>query len=107
VHAGSAPDGAAIVDGGRTRRTLDRFVAHLRPGVSARGIVRLDGPGGTHVRMLANGEPVGAFDLGEAEDWVECSFEIPAGLAGDHTQVELFTGGDPVTTFHYWFVIPG
>jgi hypothetical protein len=103
AHEGTTPDGAEIVDGGRTRRTVERFVAHLRPGAAARCIVRLEGAAETHVHVLANGEPIAAFDLEELDDWQERVFDVPQAVAGERTSIELrFSGG--VTTFHYWFV---
>jgi hypothetical protein len=103
VREGIAPDGAAVVDGGRTHRTVERFVARLHAGASTLGIVRLDGPSGTGVRVLVEGEPVGAFEL-EDDDWSERGFDVPARLAREQTHVELRAAGEPVTTFHYWFV---
>ncbi len=46
AHEGIAPDGATVVDGGRTRRSVERFLAFLPQGVPVRGIVRLDGRAG-------------------------------------------------------------
>jgi hypothetical protein len=105
AHEGS-PQGApseSLVDGGRTHRTVDRFVAHLTPGVAARGVVRIDGGAGTHVHVLAGGEPIGAFDVGDDEDWVERTFDVPSGAAGARTRIELRASGGAMTTFHYWF----
>ena len=107
AHEGISPDGLNIVDGGRTRRTRESFVALLRPGLAARGIVRLDGPSGTRVRALANGQPIGDFDLGDDEDWVERTFEVPASVASERVRIELRVDEGAVTTFHYWFVTPG
>ncbi len=104
IMEGTSPRGARVVDGGRTRRVLDRFVAHLRPGVAARGIVRIEGS--SRVRVLANGEPVGAFDL-DGDDWSEQAFDVPASIASERTRIELYVGGGAMTTFHYWFVTPG
>ncbi len=104
AHEGLSPDGATVVDGGRTRRTVERFTAHLPPGVAVRCIVRLDGKSGTRVRALANEQPLETFELGDDEDWVERSFDIPAGMGGERSSIELVTEGGPITTFHYWFV---
>jgi hypothetical protein len=105
AHEGTAPDGAELVDGGRTRRMVERFVAHLRSGAPARCIVRLEAAAGTRMRVLAGGEPIAALDLDEADDWQEVAFDVPESAAGEHTSIELrFSGG--VTTFHYWFVTP-
>jgi len=107
AHEGMTPDGAEIVDGGRTRRTVERFVAHLRPGAAARCIVRLEGPAETQVHVVAGGEPIAEFAVEELDDWQERAFDIPQSAAGERTSIELrFSGG--VTTFHYWFVeVPG
>jgi hypothetical protein len=107
AHEGTAPDGAVVIDGGRTQRTVERFTAHLPPGVAVRGIVRLDGPSGTHVQVLANEQPIGSFELGDDEDWVERAFDIPAGIGGERSTLELRSEGGVLTTFHYWFVTPG
>jgi hypothetical protein len=104
AHEGISPDGATVVDGGRTQRSLERFTAHLPPGVAAHGIVRLDGPSGTRILVIANEQPVGAFDLGDDEDWVEQSFDIPAGVGGERSTIELRSESAPITVFHYWFV---
>ena len=104
AHEGISPDGAAVIDGGRTQRSVERFTAHLPPGVAAHGIVRLDGPAGTRVQVISNEQPVGAFELGDDEDWVERSFDIPAGMGGERSTIELRSESAPVTVFHYWFV---
>src|SRR5258708_17941768 len=57
LKEGTAPGGAPVVDGGRTRRVVERFVAHLHAGKGAHGIVRIEGSSGAQVRVLANGEP--------------------------------------------------
>jgi len=98
------PEGDIIVDGGRTRRVMERFVAHLRPGVAARCIVRLEGSPTASVHVLANDEPVGSFDLDYEPDWTERDFQVPASVAGERTRIELRVSGGVVTTFHYWFV---
>jgi hypothetical protein len=103
AHEGISPDGATVVDGGRTRRTRERFVAHLRPGQAARGIVRVDGPRGTRIAVRVGGEPASQIVLGDDEDWTECTFDVPAHLAGERARVELVVDAGSVTTFHYWF----
>lgn len=105
AHEGATPDGVEVVDGGRTMRTEERFVARLRPGAAVRCILRLEGAAGTQVRVLANGVPVAAFDVDETEDWMERAFDVPREVAGERTSLELRFSG-PVTTYHYWFVEP-
>jgi hypothetical protein len=102
AREGASPRGDVVVDGGRSRRSVERFVAHLRPRVTAKGIVRVDGTRGCTVRVWANGEPVDTFDVGD-DEWVERAFEIPAPVASAHTRIELRVGGGTLTTFHYWF----
>ncbi|MDP9001985.1 MAG: hypothetical protein M3O46_17970 [Myxococcota bacterium] len=104
LYEGVNPDGRVVVDGGRTHRTGDRFVVHLRDGVAARVIVRLQGSAKNRVRVLANGEPISGFDIGD-DEWVERSFEVPARIAAKVTRIELRVAGPPISTFHYWFMI--
>jgi hypothetical protein len=106
AHEGSSPDGETVVDGGRTRRTVERFDAYLPQGVVVRGIVRVDGPAGTRVAVIANGRPAGEFELGEDQDWMERTFEIPPSSGRGPSKIELRPTGGVVTTFHYWFVVP-
>jgi hypothetical protein len=107
AREGLTPGGATIVDGGRTRHTVERFVAHLHPGAATRGIVRLEGPSGSSLRVLANGSLIGICNVGDDDDWVERSFDIPEGVTKERTQIELRFAGGAVTTFHYWFAAMG
>ena len=104
VHEGASPDGAAVVDGGRSRRSEERFVAHLPQGARVRCIIRLDAQPGTVIRALADDRPVGEFEIGDDPDWVERSFDLPPAVTGRATRMELHAIGGPVTVFHYWFV---
>jgi hypothetical protein len=104
AREGLSPDGTGVVDGGRTMRTLERFIASLPTGVDILGIARLEGPPDSAVHITANGRPVGQFRLSATEDgWVERTFAIPAGESGPRTRIELRTNGSPITVFHYWF----
>jgi hypothetical protein len=105
AHEGSSPDGATVVDGGRTRRTVERFDAFLPQGITVRGIVRIDGRAGTRVTVTANGRPAGEFELGDDPDWMERTFEIPPSSGRGPSNIELRMAGGVVTTFHYWFVV--
>ncbi len=107
ARQGSTPDGDEIVDGGRTKRGIERFVLHLHAGVAARCIARFQGSPRSTVRVLAGGEPVGTLDVDYLPDWVERSFSIPPRLAGARTQVELRASGGAITTYHYWCFTPG
>ncbi len=92
AREGSSPDGATVVDGGRTRRTVERFDAFLPQGVTVRGIVRIDGRAGTRVAVTANGRPAGEFELGEDQDWMERTFEIPPSSGRGPSNIELRYG---------------
>lgn len=105
VREDTSPTGALVVDGGRTRRTHESFIAHLPSGTAAQGIVRIEGPKGTIVHVLANNTPADTFVLDEADGkWVERSFDIPAGASSPRTRVELLADNGDVSVFHYWFV---
>jgi hypothetical protein len=99
------PGGVLVVDGGRTRRAGERFVARLPAGAPVRVVVRLEGTGGTHASVVVDGKPVTGFDVEGEEDWEERSFDLPRGLAGERTPIELRFSGE-VTVFHYWFASP-
>jgi hypothetical protein len=36
------------------------------------------------------------------EEWVERSFDLPAGIATARTPIELRAAPEAITTFHYW-----
>ena len=112
VHDGSSPDGARVVDGGRSRRWRESFVAHLPEGAAARLVVRFEAPTGTVLRVVAGGEPVGDLDCSDETDWCERAVDIPARLAGRSTSIDVVVSGDGgppgegrdtgATLFHYW-----
>jgi hypothetical protein len=92
-----------VIDGGRTNRTRERFAVRLDSREIAHGIVRLEGDADSRVELLANGERVGEFVLGDDDGWVERTFDVPANVAGSQTTIELRVTGPPLTVFHYWF----
>jgi hypothetical protein len=99
--------GMLVVDGGRTRRTHESFIAHLPVGAAAHCIVRIQGARGTVVQVVANRAPADRFELDDADGkWVERAFDIPAGASGPQTRVELRVENGSVSVFHYWFVAP-
>jgi len=104
AREGATPDGDLVVDGGRSRRTQERFVAHLPAGTAVRCFVRLQGAPAAVAHVLANGEPVGDIAIDYEPDWVERSVDIPASLAGPRTRIEVLAAGGSITTYHYWFV---
>ena len=107
AREGSTPDGDDIVDGGRSRRTRERFVLHLRPGVAARCLARFEGGPESVASVWAGDEPVGKLAVDYAPGWVEREFTVPASLASARTPVELRASGGAITTYHYWCFTPG
>ncbi len=105
AREGIAPEGEVVVDGGRTHRSVERFVSHLRPGAGARCIVRIEGSPESRVFVLVNDEPVTAFDVGGDGEWVERSFRVPPEMANASTRIELRVTDGTLTVYHYWFAV--
>ena len=103
VHEGASPSGAPVVDGGRTRRVMEQFEAHL-PGGGGRGIVRLQGPAGTTVAVRIGGKATAQLTLEGGDEWTELAFDLPPAPESVRTPIELSAAGGPLTTYHYWFV---
>jgi hypothetical protein len=103
ARASASPEGLAVVDGGRTRRSRERFVAHLRTGARVRGIVRLESSTPTRVEVLAGGVPVATLRVA-AEGWEEDDFVVPPEVSRDRTPIELRTTDALVAIYHYWFL---
>jgi hypothetical protein len=100
LHDGVAPDGHAVVDGGRGHRWRERFVLATGRGAS-RGVVRLQAAEPALVQVLVDGAPVAELDAPEG-DWGERSFPLPAAVRA-RAPVELRVTGGAVTVYHYWF----
>ena len=99
-----SPGGQPVVDGGRTNRSREQFVARLPPGQAILAIVRLAGPPRAVVRATVNDVTVTQFELADdADGWSEQSFEIPARSAKAQTRIDLRVDGGTITVFHYWF----
>jgi hypothetical protein len=96
-----SPSGSVVIDGGRTFRTMDRFVAHLA-SVPARMIVRLESNDPATIELSIDAHSLGTKEL-EPGTWAELEFAIPAAFAKPDTRIELRASGAWVTTFHYWF----
>ncbi len=106
AESGPAGTGKTLIDGGRTGRIQERFVARLRPHVAHLGVVRArgagHGDGDLVVRVFAKGREIGRFTASTA-DWTEESFPIPADVAEAETPLVLAVSGGTLATFHYWF----
>jgi hypothetical protein len=104
VIDGENPAGDSVIDGGRTRRTRERFIARVPQGVSARGIVRIQGPPQAVISIMADGSPADRLVLDDSGsgEWVERAFDLPPSR-GPQTRIELRVEHGPVSVFHYWF----
>jgi len=101
----NAPDGAIVVDGGRTNRTRDRFVARLPAEGKLLGVARVEATTATALRVNIAGKPVARIDVLEGP-WQEISFEVPADARGETMPIEVSADGPAFTSFHYWFGSP-
>ena len=101
VEEGNAPDGAIVLDGGRTHRIRDRFTVKLRRGAAAHGVGRVQSAGKPVLHVQIEGREVLSHTL-EGGPWVELAFEVPAELASEKTRVEVIADGAAFTSFHWW-----
>lgn len=102
---GNAPDGAVVLDGGRTNRRRDRFLARLPSGVPLVGVARVESAEATALRVNAGGKLVAHVEVADGP-WVEVSFEIPEDARGERVAVEVLADGPAFASFHYWFGTP-
>lgn len=102
VERGNAPDGAIVLDGGRTARTTDRFVARLAPGARTRGIARVQADAPTTLVVRAAGTEI-LTTLVDDPLWTEIVFDVPAELTAASTPIEVSAQGGAFTSFHYFF----
>lgn len=102
VHASLTPDGRSVVDGGRTNRLRDRFVAHLKAGQPARFVARVESQRRQRLQILANGRETGSIQLLGGGEWEEAELELPADAVAKDTTIELRAEA-PFTSFHYYF----
>lgn len=102
AEEGNAPDGAIVVDGGRTNRAADSFLAKLPAGGPLVGIARVQANAATTLRIAIDGKPV-AQPTVEPGPWTEIVFDIPEDVRGEHKRVEVNAAGATFTSFHYWF----
>ena len=102
VVEGNAPDGAVVLDGGRTHRIRDRFVVKLPAGHPVHGVGRVETAGHSVVHVQVEGKAVHSQTL-DGGPWVEIAFDIPAELAKERTTVEVIADGASFSSFHWWF----
>lgn len=101
----NAPDGAIVLDGGRTNRTRDRFVANLPAQGKLLGVARVETSTATTLQVNVAGKPVARIEV-LGGPWEEISFEVPADARGERVPIEVSADGSTFTSFHYWFGSP-
>ncbi|HZF54526.1 MAG TPA: hypothetical protein VE093_38025 [Polyangiaceae bacterium] len=95
-----------IADGGRFRRTLDRFTARLKPGAPARLILRVSADDDVALTITAGGRDVGSVPV-PPWPWVERSIDLPAEVVSEATPIAITAPkGAHFHAFHYWLAAP-
>lgn len=92
-----------IADGGRTQRTVESFVANLAPHQRQHLLARVEISSGSHAHLQMAGVPETDVLIPGGE-WTEVSFPIPPEKTEESTAIRIVFD-DPVTVYHYWFVI--
>jgi heme exporter protein D len=106
AEEGNAPDGAIVLDGGRTQRTRERFVVNVPRGASATLLGRVQSAGEAKLEARVGGASAGSVGV-EAGPWTEVAFALPASVAGDKVTIEVTSTGAAMTTFHWWIASTG
>jgi hypothetical protein len=104
---GQAPNGNMVVDGGRTKRTHERFEAHVplsraRAEKPIRVIARVEAQEFGTLHVAINGHAIGRAAL-DPDGWREIVLDVPASLVRGTMSVEVTALGTPFTSFHWWF----
>jgi len=104
AEEGNAPDGHIVVDGGRTQRSRERFVAKLARGVKTIALGRVQTSGeGSDLEVRVGGRVVGKAKV-ESGPWTEIAVAIPGdAITSDAMTVEVSASGSAYTSFHWWF----
>jgi hypothetical protein len=101
--------GEQVFDGGRNRRSIDRFAVRI-PKSGARFVARFASPLGTSIVVKINGQVAARRDVAPTS-WTEEVFELPpdsAGIgasSGDQTPSAVTieaTDGRVFGSLHYW-----
>lgn len=104
VREGSAPDGRAVLDGGRGGRTRERFFVNLPAEGRLVGVARVEARARVTLAVRAAGQEAGRVVV-EPGPFREVAFEIPKGARGARVEVEV-TADAPFASYHYWFGAP-
>lgn len=102
AKTGMSPAGTIVVDGGRTYRSIERFVAHL-PSAPIKLIARVEAADPAQLELSIDQRVLDTKEV-EPGQWTELEFSIPASLAKPETRIELRAKSTWITTFHYWFI---
>ncbi|MBX3198697.1 MAG: hypothetical protein KF894_11225 [Labilithrix sp.] len=102
ANEGNAPDGAVVLDGGRTHRSRDAFFADLPQGGELVGVARVESATPTALRVRVADREIARVEIPDGP-WVEVSFAIPPDTRGARTAIEVSADGAPFTSYHYWF----
>ncbi len=104
VFTTSDDEGRELVDGGRTRRLVDRFWVDLDAGHVARMAIRVGAEKPLSLSVRADDIEIGHVDV-PSGPWSEVEIAIPAERAGPATgiRVESTDPALPFTSMHYWF----
>jgi hypothetical protein len=90
-------DGA--VDGGRSERTVERFVMSLVPG--GRFVSRVQADEADALELFVGSETLGRRPLANGR-WQEVAWTIPPQIPSGRSKVELHALGGSITALHYW-----
>lgn len=105
AREGNAPDGAIVLDGGRTHRATDRFYVRLPAEGALVGVARVEASVRTALHVSVGGAPAAHVDVLDGP-WVEITFAIPPEARSERTAIEVSTDGPRFASFHYWFGAP-
>lgn len=101
----NAPEGGVVLDGGRTNRTRERFVADLPAGGPLAILARIDPGAATTMRLFVDGTEVASANV-EPGPWTEVAFTVPEGARGARKRIEVNAPEGSFTSFHYWVITP-
>ncbi|MEA2749893.1 MAG: hypothetical protein QOI41_4036 [Myxococcales bacterium] len=104
AEEGNAPDGRVVVDGGRTQRVRERFVAKLPRGTNVVALARVQTAAEVSNVELRIGERVLGKATVEAGPWTEITFVIPSdAVTSDAITIDVSASSAAFTSFHWWF----
>jgi hypothetical protein len=100
----NAPDGGIVIDGGRTQRLHERFVAKLPHNQKLLAIARIQTTGEVSNLEVKIGEKVVGTMRVEGGPWTEVVVAVPAdAVTQETTTIDVSATGAPFTSFHWWF----